>query len=176
MTKKFFLSLSLIVAFGIYAILSQAKDIYVAPAGQTTGLNLGGNTTPTPTPTPIEPPPSGTPVPTPTPTPTPTPAPAPKPKPAGQYKDGSYTGNSADAYYGYVQVKAIIFGGKITDVQFLDYPQDRGTSREINAQAMPYLTQEAIQAQNANVDTVSGATETSRAFRESLAAALALAK
>ncbi len=175
MAKKFFLSLSLIVAFCIYAILSQAKDVYVAPSGQTNGLNLSGNTTPTPNPAPTEPPPSTTP-PIPAPVPTPAPAPAPKPKPAGQYKDGSYTGSVADAYYGYVQVKAIISGGKITDVRFLNYPQDRGTSIEINTQAMPYLTQEAITAQNANVDVVSGATETSRAFRESLAAALALAK
>lgn len=169
MSKKFLLSLSLITAFGIYAILSQARDIYIAtPSGQVPGLNWGGDQNPQPNPTPTEPPPSGTPA--------PTPAPAPKPKPIGQYKDGSYTGSVADAYYGYVQVRAVISGGKITDVQFLDYPQDRNTSRYINSQAMPYLTQEAIQVQNANVDTVSGATETSRAFRESLASALSKAK
>ncbi len=94
----------------------------------------------------------------------------------GMYKDGSYTGPVTDAYYGNVQVKAVIKNGKISDVQFLQYPNDRGTSREINGQAMPYLTQEAIQAQNANVDIISGATQTSIAFRESLASALSLAK
>ncbi len=31
---------------------------------------------------------------------------------ASQYKDGSYTGSVADAYYGYIQVRAIISGGK----------------------------------------------------------------
>lgn len=95
---------------------------------------------------------------------------------SGQYKNGEYTGNVADAYYGNVQVKAIIAGGKITDVQFLQYPHDRRTSVEINSQAMPMLKQEAIQVQNAQVNTVTGATQTSRAFRESLQSALDQAK
>ena len=90
----------------------------------------------------------------------------------GRYKDGEYTGNAADAIYGNIQVKAIIQGGNITDVQFLQYPNDRQTSIEINTQAMPYLKSEAIQAQSANVDIVTGATDSSIAFRESLASAL----
>ena len=94
----------------------------------------------------------------------------------GLYADGSYTGTAADAYYGLVQVKAIIANGKIADVQFLQYPNDHSTSQEINSQAMPLLTQEAIQAQSANVSGVSGATETSIAFKQSLASALILAK
>ncbi len=113
---------------------------------------------------------------TPKPVPTPTPTPAPVPKPVGQYKDGTYTGPSADAYYGNVQVEAIVQGGKIADVKFLDYPQTHQTSVYINSQAMPYLTQEAIRAQSANVNVVSGATFTSQAFIQSLAAALAQAK
>lgn len=95
---------------------------------------------------------------------------------SGQYKNGQFTGDVTDAYYGNVQVKAIISGGKITDVQFLQYPNDRRTSVEINSQAIPYLQQEAIQAQNANVDIVSGATQTSRAFKGSLQSALDQAK
>lgn len=91
------------------------------------------------------------------------------------YKDGEYVGRVADAFYGNVQVKAVIAGGKISDVQFLDYPRDRGNSVRINTQAMPNLKTEAIRSQNANVDMVSGATETSTAFRESLASALAQA-
>lgn len=91
---------------------------------------------------------------------------------ASGYKDGTYTGDAKDAFYGTIQVKATISGGKITDVQFLQYPNDRDTSIQINQQAMPYLKQEAIQAQSANVDIVSGATDSSRAFRESLQSAL----
>jgi len=97
-------------------------------------------------------------------------------KPAGKYADGSYTGSAADAYYGTVQVKAVVRNGQLADVQFLQYPNDRSNSRYINSQAMPLLTQEAIQAQSAQVDGVSGATFTSQAFQQSLTAALALAK
>ncbi len=92
------------------------------------------------------------------------------------YRDGTYTGNAADAYYGNVQVQIAIQNGKITDVSFLQYPNDRRTSMMINMQAMPYLKQEAIRSQNANVDIVSGATDTSQAFRQSFQAALDQAK
>lgn len=94
---------------------------------------------------------------------------------SGQYKDGTYTGSVADAYYGNVQVSATISGGKITNVTFLQYPDTHSTSVAINSQAMPYLQQEAIQAQNANVQIVSGATFTSQAFIQSLQAALSQA-
>lgn len=89
-----------------------------------------------------------------------------------QYKGGQYTGDSADAYYGNIQVQVTISGGIITDVVFLDYPQDRRTSVEINSQAMPYLKEETLAAQSANVDIVSGATDSSRAFIQSLQSAL----
>jgi len=88
------------------------------------------------------------------------------------YKDGQYTGPAADAYYGYIQVKVTIQGGKISNVEFLQSPSDRSTSVRINSQAMPYLKQEAIQAQSASVDGVSGATDTSQAFIQSLTSAL----
>lgn len=92
------------------------------------------------------------------------------------YKNGTYIGSIADAYYGNVQVRLIIAGGKITDVQFLAYPNDRQTSLSINTQAIPDLKNEAIVAQSANVDIVSGATATSQAFVQSLQSALSQAK
>lgn len=88
------------------------------------------------------------------------------------YKDGKYTGSTADAYYGYIQVLAVISGGKLTDVQFLQAPNDNPNSSYINSQAKPYLKQEAVQAQSANVNIVSGATLTSQAFIQSLSDAL----
>jgi len=91
-------------------------------------------------------------------------------------KDGTYTGSEVDAYYGLVKVQTTISSGRITDVQFLEYPQDRRTSVRINSIAVPDLKQEAIQAQTANVDIVSGATLTSEAFRVSMQAALDAAK
>ncbi len=92
------------------------------------------------------------------------------------YKDGTYTGSVADAFYGNVETQATIRGGKITGVTFLQYPSDRSTSRSINSQAMPYLQQEAIAAQSAQVNTVSGATDTSNAFVQSLSSALTQAQ
>ncbi len=92
------------------------------------------------------------------------------------YKDGTYTGSAADAYYGTVDVSVAIAGGEITDVTFLQYPDSHDTSVMINQQAMPYLKQEAIQAQSAHVQIVSGATFTSEAFIQSLSSALMQAK
>ena len=88
------------------------------------------------------------------------------------YKDGTYTGSVEDAFYGNVQVSATISGGKISDVVFLRYPDTHSTSVMINQQAMPWLKQEAIQKQSANVDIISGATFTSQAFIQSLTNAL----
>lgn len=97
-------------------------------------------------------------------------------KPGVFYQDGEYTGISADAFYGRVQVVAIISKGQIVDVRFLDYPRDQQTSVQVSGGAVPILRTEAIAAQSAEVDIVSGATQTSRAFKESLASALAQAK
>lgn len=96
--------------------------------------------------------------------------------PKGQFADGGYTGDSIDVFYGFVQVKAVVLGGKLTDVIILKSPNDRQTSIEIASQSLPYLKQEAIISQSANVDMVSGATETSAGFIKSLASALAQAK
>jgi uncharacterized protein with FMN-binding domain len=95
--------------------------------------------------------------------------------PTAQYKDGTHTGSIADAFYGNVQVSVTISGGKITNVNFLQYPNTHSTSVAINQQAIPFLQQEAIQAQSANVQIVSGATFTSQAFIQSLTAALSQA-
>jgi uncharacterized protein with FMN-binding domain len=96
--------------------------------------------------------------------------------PMMNYKNGQYTGDVADAFYGNVQVQVTVLGGKISDVAFLQYPSDRSRSMAINSRAMPYLKQEAIQAQGANVDMITGATATSQAFISSLASALNQAK
>ncbi len=95
---------------------------------------------------------------------------------SGAYRDGSYTGNPADASWGTVEVQAVIVNGQISDIQFLQFPNHRNRSQEINQQAMPMLTQEAIQSQQAQVDVVTGATDTSEAFIQSLSSALQQAK
>jgi uncharacterized protein with FMN-binding domain len=95
---------------------------------------------------------------------------------SSQYKDGTYTGDAENAFYGNVQVSATISGGKIISVDFLQSPNENPNSQSINSQAIPYLKQEAIQAQSANVNGVTGATLTSQAFIQSLGSALQQAK
>ncbi len=92
------------------------------------------------------------------------------------YKDGEYTGDVADAFYGNLQIKAVISGGKISDIVFIQYPYERQTSVEINEGAIPFWKQEAISAQSAEVDIVTGATQSSEAFKRSLKSALIKAK
>ena len=91
---------------------------------------------------------------------------------ANGYADGVYTGPAADAYYGIIQIQALVQGGQLTALKVLKYPSDRRTSISINRQALPMLRDEAISAQSANVDIISGATLTSRAFIQSLRGAL----
>jgi uncharacterized protein with FMN-binding domain len=88
------------------------------------------------------------------------------------FADGTYTGPVTDAYYGPIQIQALIQGGRLAALRVLRYPSDRRTSIRINRQALPMLRDEAIMAQSANVDIISGATLTSRAFIQSLGGAL----
>ena len=81
-------------------------------------------------------------------------------------------GAPVDTRYGPVQVQITITNGRITRADAIDYPQSSGRDQEINSQAIPQLDDEAVQAQSANIDTVSGATFTSDGYRQSLQSAL----
>jgi uncharacterized protein with FMN-binding domain len=74
--------------------------------------------------------------------------------------------------YGDVQVRVVLSGKRITDVQALHLTDANGRSRQISADAAPVLRREALSAQSAQLDTVSGATYTSEGYRQSLQAAL----
>lgn len=178
--KRLLLIAFFFFSFGAYALDARSlKTSDTSPTLATIGQTT--NTTPVTTETPA-PPSTTTLTPTPTTKPKPPATPTPTPvvpiatKPKGQYTDGTYVGNQADAYYGFIKVKAVVSGGKLTDVVFLEYPNDRRTSIQINQQAMPYLRSEALTAQSADVSGVSGASYTSAAFIESLGSALAQAK
>ncbi|WP_346533308.1 FMN-binding protein [Micromonospora sp. DPT] len=73
---------------------------------------------------------------------------------------------------GNVQVQAHLSGGRITDISPVTVPNDNNRSREINKHAVPQLRAEALAAQSAQIDAVSGATLTSQGYTESLQAAL----
>ena len=82
------------------------------------------------------------------------------------------TGSVAQTEWGPVQVQITVSGSEITDVQVLQYPNENGKDQQINAYALPVLTDETLQAQSANIDMVSGATVTSNGYITSLQAAL----
>lgn len=85
---------------------------------------------------------------------------------------GVFTGPAVEMEYGPVQVALDVQGGKIVDVKAVQYPVDRPRSQFINAQAVPLLRSEVLQAQSANINVISGATFTSEAFANSLQAAI----
>src|SRR5688572_25599953 len=66
------------------------------------------------------------------------------------YKDGEYTGKLTDAFFGDIQVKAVIKDKKLVDVIFLVYPNDRETTIRISNESMPVLRSEAIRLQSAS--------------------------
>jgi uncharacterized protein with FMN-binding domain len=82
------------------------------------------------------------------------------------------TGDSVQTRYGPVQVRATLTNGKLTAVTAITYPQENPRDQQINSYAVPQLTREALTAQSADIDTVSGATYTSDGYRQSLQSAL----
>jgi uncharacterized protein with FMN-binding domain len=91
---------------------------------------------------------------------------------SGTLKDGTYTGTSADTRWGPVQVQIVVSGGKITSNDAVVYPTENGRDVEINNVAIPALNQEAVTAQSAAIDMISGATYTSDGYITSLQSAL----
>jgi uncharacterized protein with FMN-binding domain len=65
-----------------------------------------------------------------------------------------------------------VTGGKITDVTAVQYPNGNGRDQQINSYALPVLAQEALSAQSAQIDHVSGATVTSDGYVQSLQSAI----
>ncbi len=82
------------------------------------------------------------------------------------------TGPTVQTQWGPVQVEVTVEAGAITDVTPVQYPTGNSTDAQINGYALPILMDEAMQAQSANIDMVSGATVTSTGYIQSLQAAL----
>ena len=106
---------------------------------------------------------------------TPTAIPTPSSAPKGSGVSGTYTGASASTIYGPVQVQITLVGGKITNAIALTYPTASFRDQQINQQAIPYLIQETLAAQSANIQGVGGASYTSQGWYTSLVSALAKA-
>jgi uncharacterized protein with FMN-binding domain len=82
------------------------------------------------------------------------------------------TGDTIQTRWGPVQVRITVKDGRLTEVTAVTYPTDNPRDQEINSYAIPRLRSEALQAQSAEIDTVSGATYTSEGYRQSLQSAL----
>jgi uncharacterized protein with FMN-binding domain len=85
---------------------------------------------------------------------------------------GQKTGTAVQIPFGTVQVQVTFQGGKITDVQPVQMPSDQRHSAEISSAVAPMLHDEVLQAQSAQVNTISGATYTSMGYLQSLQSAL----
>ena len=81
------------------------------------------------------------------------------------------TGSTVSTRYGDVAVEVTVASGKITAVEAVSLPSG-GRSGQISAYAEPVLASEALTAQSASIDIVSGATYTSQAYAQSLQSAL----
>jgi len=81
-------------------------------------------------------------------------------------------GPVVDTRYGPVQVELTLDGSTITAIAAIQLPGGDRRSEQISNRAEPTLQSEALQAQSANIDGVSGATYTSEAYAQSLQAAL----
>jgi uncharacterized protein with FMN-binding domain len=106
-----------------------------------------------------------------------TPAPSSTSAPANPGKPGTTTGAStvvgdtAQTQWGPVQVEITLNAGKITSVRALQFPNGDRRSQSISQQAIPYLIQQTLSTNSANVVGVSGASYTSDGWRRSLASA-----
>lgn len=95
-------------------------------------------------------------------------APAAGAAPASTAKNGTYTGAIADTAWGQVQVRIVVSGGKITQASAPVIPHGNGRDAQINSYAVPQLNSEVVQAQNGQIDMISGATVTSGGYLQSL--------
>ena len=165
---------------------SGSPSVVAAPSG---GAATGA-TPDTPTPSATTPAPAGadpgtgddgagddggtvtTPSPSVTPSPSSTPSPSATPSPRSTPSPKTYTGDQVMTRWGPMQVEITVSGGKITAAQAVQYPNGNGRDAEINSYALPVLSQEAVQKQSAQIDTISGATVTSDGYLQSLQSAL----
>lgn len=81
-------------------------------------------------------------------------------------------GDTVQTQYGPVQLQITVSGGRLTAVKALQVPDQNPRDQEIASFAVPQLTQEALSAQSAKIDAVSGATYTSAGYVQSLQSAL----
>ena len=81
-------------------------------------------------------------------------------------------GPVVDTRFGPVQVEITVDGSQVTGVVAVQLPDGDRRSAQISSRVEDTLASQALEAQSASIDGVSGATYTSEAYAESLQAAL----
>ena len=81
----------------------------------------------------------------------------------------------------HVKITQSVVAGKVKSFKILAitwpiWPQHTVRSVFINQKALPLLQQQVLELQSANIETISGATDITVSFKQSLAAALIAAK
>ncbi|MCU1538623.1 MAG: FMN-binding protein [Humibacillus sp.] len=99
-------------------------------------------------------------------------APKATPRAAPVPVSGSIVGGAASTPFGVVQVKVSYTGTRITSVRAVHLTDSSQHSVSISNRAAPVLRQEAMAAQSATIDVVSGATYTSEGYIQSLQSAI----
>ena len=95
------------------------------------------------------------------------------PIPAGTHlEDGDYESDKVTFEWGDLRARILVAGGKITTVQIMSYPDHRSQSLYLIQLADPILTTEVIKSQQAKVNAVSSATNSSIAFQDAIAGAI----
>jgi uncharacterized protein with FMN-binding domain len=84
----------------------------------------------------------------------------------------TFTGAVDNTQYGPMQVAITVSGKTITKVTIVQETNAGGPSSSIDAMAIPKLTSEALAAQSARIDAVSGASYTSAGYIQSLQSAI----
>jgi uncharacterized protein with FMN-binding domain len=101
--------------------------------------------------------------------PTPTPEPTPTPAPASQYKDGTYSGWGTSRH-GDIEATVVIAGGRITSALITQ------CLTRYSCSWVAHLQGQVVTRQSAEVDYVSGATQSTNAFYYAVVQALSKAK
>jgi uncharacterized protein with FMN-binding domain len=150
---------------GVLAFHTSPASVTLAPSGGTTSpgpaqASPTGGPTSGPTTAPASAPVSG-------------PTPRTSPAPGGKGGTRTVDGPTVNYSYGVLSVSVTVSGGKITKVGIASLNDaSEVRSQMIDEQAIPVLEQQAVQAQSANIQGVSGASYTSAGFKTSLQAAL----
>jgi len=153
---------------GVLAFHTSPPEVNLTPSPGTTGQQADQSS-------PTAGRPAASPSRGPTSTSRPSPTPTSSSSRAASGNDGTRTidGPAVNYSYGVLSVSVTLSGNKIVKVGIASLNDDGSFRSEmIDQQAIPILEQEAVQAQSANIQGVSGASYTSAGFKTSLQAAL----